>query len=755
MDVIQQVFALQGWQVRACIAHHVIHIQIKHLAKTLGAFLFRCLICVYFNRELERLKYSSIELVECQVKGKEMKKYLIYIATIFIALNSFAQNNTTINFDGNTNFSKSIKFESFYLDQKKSLTAEEIVKLGDVYQNAEDLKNTEGQYWSKLEIKNTNNKDVIISINNKFWNKESELFLFTTTNELVKLDTSNFNGFNYSFKKTIGDATKSEVSRNVLFGMPKNSTLNLIIKHPSDFDPNSGDGFVLSNYKYKSEIDRGSIYIEGVLIGGILSIFIFSIFVALIYRDLSNILFCAWLLFSFISTLSDFSISDSGSRLGEFFVDLDNLSSPVKQKWFDDAYYYIYPLILGMSIFQVYVGSTLRIKLNYPKLYAIHLLLATIIYIKIFVIISHSTFSLLGSSKFNDINNYFNTQVIINMVSSYAQFAYQIFITVLCFDLLRRGNFWIIFLLFAMIVGAAIGPLLGFIYPYMSPFWELMGEILGIGSELAHSIAYPFFTLIQAIVLTCGVASRLKFSQTQLVMAKEENQKILIEQNQTLEVKVKERTHELHLESQKSERLMLNILPQSIATRLKAGDEGISDSYQNATILFSDLVGFTKMSSGKTAEELVFLLNDLFKRFDTRATSLGLEKIKTIGDAYMVAGGLPTNDDEHAIRVTKMALGMYEDLEAFNEEHGMELDMRIGINSGPVVAGVIGHSKFSYDLWGNTVNTASRMESTCLPGKVQVSPSTYEQIKEHFDIQENQIIECKGLGKIMTYFVRN
>ena len=234
----------------------------------------------------------------------------------------------------------------------------------------------------------------------------------------------------------------------------------------------------------------------------------------------------------------------------------------------------------------------------------------------------------------------------------------------------------------------------------------------------------------------------------------ETHNKFIVQQNETLEVKVKERTHELHLESQKSERLMLNILPQSIATRLKAGDEGISDSYQNATILFSDLVGFTKMSSGKTAEELVFLLNDLFKRFDTRATSLGLEKIKTIGDAYMVAGGLPTNDDEHAIRVTKMALGMYEDLDAFNKEHGMELDMRIGINSGPVVAGVIGHSKFSYDLWGNTVNTASRMESTCLPGKVQVSPSTYEQIKGHFDIQENQIIECKGLGQIMTYFVK-
>jgi class 3 adenylate cyclase len=274
------------------------------------------------------------------------------------------------------------------------------------------------------------------------------------------------------------------------------------------------------------------------------------------------------------------------------------------------------------------------------------------------------------------------------------------------------------------------------------------------GSYFDHSNLLTLLTVVQNILIWLSLIRTSKDNQDKAIEVVETHNKFIAQQNQTLEVKVKERTHELHLESQKSERLMLNILPQSIATRLKAGDEGISDSYQNATILFSDLVGFTKMSSGKTAEELVFLLNDLFKRFDTRATSLGLEKIKTIGDAYMVAGGLPTNDDEHAIRVTKMALGMYEDLEAFNKEHGMELDMRIGINSGPVVAGVIGHSKFSYDLWGNTVNTASRMESTCLPGKVQVSPSTYEQIKGHFDVKENQMIECKGLGQIMTYFVK-
>jgi class 3 adenylate cyclase len=230
-------------------------------------------------------------------------------------------------------------------------------------------------------------------------------------------------------------------------------------------------------------------------------------------------------------------------------------------------------------------------------------------------------------------------------------------------------------------------------------------------------------------------------------------QRFIEEQNTLLENRVIERTQELQMQTEKTEKLMLNILPQSIAERLKDGDKEVSDKYQNTTILFSDLVGFTKMSSEKTPEELVFLLNDLFKRFDIRALSLGLEKIKTIGDAYMVVGGLPTVDDTHAIRVTKMALGMYEDLAEFNAQHGVRFDMRIGINSGPVVAGVIGHSKFSYDLWGNAVNTASRMESTSVPGKIQVSPSTFEQIKDHFDVQEHQLVECKGLGQIMTYFV--
>ncbi len=209
----------------------------------------------------------------------------------------------------------------------------------------------------------------------------------------------------------------------------------------------------------------------------------------------------------------------------------------------------------------------------------------------------------------------------------------------------------------------------------------------------------------------------------------------------------------LNIEQMKTEKLMLNILPKPIAERLKKGESNISGSYPEVTILFSDLSGFTKMASTKTASELVKLLNDLFGRFDRRAEDLGLEKIKTIGDAYMAAGGLPIPRSDHAHIVADMALGMFEDLATFNADNGIELQMRVGLNSGPVVAGVIGFTKFSYDLWGNTVNTASRMESTSLVGRVHMAPATADLVKDAFEIEERELVECKGLGQILTSFL--
>ncbi len=209
----------------------------------------------------------------------------------------------------------------------------------------------------------------------------------------------------------------------------------------------------------------------------------------------------------------------------------------------------------------------------------------------------------------------------------------------------------------------------------------------------------------------------------------------------------------LSLEQMKTDKLMLNILPKPIADRLKRGESNIAGNYPEVTVLFSDLVGFTKMSSQKSAGDLVKLLNDLFSRFDQRAENLGLEKIKTIGDAYMAVGGLPIPRSDHADICAEMALGMFDDLIEFNKQYDADLAMRIGLNTGPVVAGVIGFTKFSYDLWGNTVNTASRMESTSISGRIQMSTSTRDHLSPSFIIEERELMECKGLGLIMTYFL--
>ena len=247
---------------------------------------------------------------------------------------------------------------------------------------------------------------------------------------------------------------------------------------------------------------------------------------------------------------------------------------------------------------------------------------------------------------------------------------------------------------------------------------------------------------------------------TDLSIENEDEEAVFATLVQTLYAKTDEQLEaekqRLEVAQMKTEQLLLNILPRSIAERLKRGEKNIAGHYPESTVLFSDIVGFTKMSAEISAADLVNLLNDLFTRFDKRAESLGLEKIKTIGDAYMAVGGLPIPRADHAEICADMALGMFEDLHAFNQQRGKALDLRIGLNSGPVVAGVIGYTKFSYDLWGNTVNTASRMESTSPPGRVQASPTTVELLKGHFELDwRPEPVDCKGLGLIQTALVGN
>ena len=208
-------------------------------------------------------------------------------------------------------------------------------------------------------------------------------------------------------------------------------------------------------------------------------------------------------------------------------------------------------------------------------------------------------------------------------------------------------------------------------------------------------------------------------------------------------------------EQEKSEKLLLNILPPSIAKRLKISSDCIADGFPEATVLFADIVGFTELSSRLSPQDLVARLNQIFSAFDTLAEKHGLEKIKTIGDAYMVVGGLPKPNKEHAISVAKFALEMRSELHRINESLGELFDIRIGINSGPVVAGVIGIKKFTYDLWGDTVNVASRMESHGKPGEIHVSESFYEKVRSHCDCEFRGTVMIKGKGEMNTYWLRS
>jgi adenylate cyclase len=203
----------------------------------------------------------------------------------------------------------------------------------------------------------------------------------------------------------------------------------------------------------------------------------------------------------------------------------------------------------------------------------------------------------------------------------------------------------------------------------------------------------------------------------------------------------------------RSESLLLNVLPAPIVARLKERPGLVADRYPEATIMFADIVGFTPMSARVTPDRLVLLLDDVNRTFDQLIDGLGLEKIKTIGDAYMVAGGVPTPREDHAEAVAELALAMHDAVAAFHDDEGNPLRLRIGIASGPVVAGVIGQRKFSYDLWGDTVNTAARMESHGVPGATHVTPDIFERLKDRYPFTSRGIIEIKGKGLMQTYLL--
>jgi urea ABC transporter urea binding protein len=305
-------------------------------------------------------------------------------------------------------------------------------------------------------------------------------------------------------------------------------------------------------------------------------------------------------------------------------------------------------------------------------------------------------------------------------------------------------------------------PALAQIYGYDSPE-ELIEKITDINQQLyvEKSRRAIFLSRLQTYNTVTNFVSQVYRKDGNLIwisenahVVRDAEGKELYYEGSVVDITVRKVWEEaLRYQRECTEQLLLNILPEPIAQRLKLQESTIADSFASVTVLFADLINFTETSSRIPATKLVKLLNKIFSEFDRLSEKHGLEKIKTIGDAYMVVGGLPMHRTDHAEAIAEMALDMQRQITRFKGIDGKPFRLRIGINTGPVVAGIIGTKKFTYDLWGDTVNVASRMESQGIAGRIQVTANTYKRLKDKYLFEKRGIIPVKGKGEMVTYWL--
>jgi adenylate cyclase len=308
----------------------------------------------------------------------------------------------------------------------------------------------------------------------------------------------------------------------------------------------------------------------------------------------------------------------------------------------------------------------------------------------------------------------------------------------------------------------SVNPALAQIYGYDSPE-DLIQSIDDIGTQL---YAQPkrwdeLVVYLQQFEKIAGAESEIICKDGRTIWVSETIHKVYDETGNFLYYEgivhdiTERRRMEMELRQQRkqADRLLVNILPYQIAQRLKAGTRTIAESFDEVTVLFADLVEFTAASVQMGPKELVDLLNEVFSTFDRLAEKHGLEKIKTIGDAYMAAAGLPLPRPDHIDAVALMALDMQQAIAKFNRPNHQAFQLRIGISTGPVIAGVIGMRKFAYDLWGDTVNIASRMETTGVAGRIQVTPEVYERLRHRYKFEPRGTVLVKGRGQMETYWL--
>jgi len=312
-------------------------------------------------------------------------------------------------------------------------------------------------------------------------------------------------------------------------------------------------------------------------------------------------------------------------------------------------------------------------------------------------------------------------------------------------------------------LGALAGGEVGALQTSYAPLFVVLGPFI-VRFDVAYELAYALLTVLlyDAIALAFGHESFVVMASINMAIASMGFVGALVARHmegQAREAFLQRRTIRAQLEAldaekKKSDALLLNVLPAAIAERLKSESRPIADGFQDVSVLFADIVGFTKLSERLSPQELVERLNELFSAFDDLLDRLGLEKIKTIGDAYMVVGGLNGGKD-HALALAELALDMLVRIRELSAGYGEDFSVRIGIHSGPVVGGVIGKKKFIYDVWGDTVNVASRMESTGAPGEIQISNETYLRVRNMYVFEDRGEVDVKGKGPMRTWLIKD
>ena len=433
-------------------------------------------------------------------------------------------------------------------------------------------------------------------------------------------------------------------------------------------------------------------------------------------------------------------------------------------------------IILLLTIFQVnkrYKNKTLLLfscftfftasvaVTNFIELGAFQITTDTVVLIHLanHLVYALSTFFLLHvlRSLFDSKNRY-TPYIYLAVVLGYAVPSYYSFFTgesfdVFIFVILVLSSFEIVRMSLLSVKNRVMG---GWIIIIGSLVFILAGPVL---EQLFNSLetTKPFFvTICHRISFYLSLPISLSiFLARQSVT----NNLLLARQRDELDLEVQERTKELRLEKQKSDDLLLNILPEEVANELKEKGSADAKQFDMVTVMFTDFKGFTKISERLSPSQLVEEIHICFKAFDAIIAKHNIEKIKTIGDAYMCAGGLPVSNETHAIDVVNAAIEirqfMQEHLEKKKLASQEVFEIRIGIHTGPVVAGIVGIRKFAYDIWGDTVNIASRLESSGEAGKINISGSTYECVKDHFSCTYRGKIEAKNKGQIDMYFVEN